>query len=119
MIKESILTTLSKQRSAAEIQKLSRESYAWLKTKVSKLKNPVQAAKDIKAETFRNTRRFLIGGLYFFYYNPKGKGDMPYYDIFPLVIPLHRYNDGFLGLNLHYLPITYRLRLMTKLLPLA
>ena len=83
------------------------------------MRDPVALAKGIKSETSRNTKRFLIGGLYYFYYNPKGKNDLPYYDIFPMVIPLHRYNDGFLGLNLHYLPIKYRVAFLTKLLPLA
>ena len=119
MMKESKLTSLTKERSAADISRLSRQSFTWLRSKVSKMRDPVALAKGIKSETSRNTKRFLIGGLYYFYYNPKGKNDLPYYDIFPMVIPLHRYNDGFLGLNLHYLPIKYRVAFLTKLLPLA
>ena len=118
-MKESKLTSLTKERSAADISRLSRQSFTWLRSKVSKMRDPVALAKGIKSETSRNTKRFLIGGLYYFYYNPKGKNDLPYYDIFPMVIPLHRYNDGFLGLNLHYLPIKYRVAFLTKLLPLA
>ena len=60
-----------------------------------------------------------MGGLYYFYYDPKTKDDLPYYDIFPLVMPLKREPDGFIGLNLHYLPIRYRINFMRKLLPLA
>lgn len=119
MIKESKLTSLTRERSAADIQKLSRQSFSWLRRKVTGLRDPAKMAKGIRNETDRNTRRFLIGGMYYFYYDPKGKGDMPYYDIFPMVIPLNRYNDGFLGLNLHYLPIKYRVAFMNKLLPLA
>jgi len=119
MMKESKLTTLTKERSAADISRLSRQSFTWLRSKVSKMRDPASLAKGIKGETARNTKRFLIGGLYYFYYNPKGKNDLPYYDIFPMVLPLHRYNDGFLGLNLHYLPIKYRIAFLTKLLPLA
>ena len=47
------------------------------------------------------------------------RDDLPYYDIFPLVIPIEKYHDGFLGLNLHYLPIRYRQMLLLKLKPLA
>jgi len=36
-----------------------------------------------------------------------------------MVMPLKRNSDGFLGLNLHYLPLRYRIIFMRKLLPLA
>ena len=36
-------------------------------------------------------------------------------DTFPLVLPLERYSDGFLGLNFHYLPIPLRVRLLDKI----
>jgi hypothetical protein len=52
-------------------------------------------------------------------YDPKGKAELPYYDRFPLVIPLKRTPDGFIGLNLHYLPLRYRINFLNKLLPLA
>ena len=39
---------------------------------------------------------------------------LPYYDTFPLVLPLEDYNDGFLGINFHYLPIPLRMRLLDK-----
>jgi hypothetical protein len=44
---------------------------------------------------------------------------MPYYDKFPLVMPLKRESDGFIGLNLHYLPLRYRIQFMRKLMPFA
>ena len=50
-----------------------------------------------------------------FFYNPKFKKKLPYYDTFPLVLPLETYNDGFLGLNLHYLPIPLRIKLLDRL----
>jgi hypothetical protein len=50
-----------------------------------------------------------------FFYDPKLKNVLPYYDRFPLVLPLERYNDGFLGINLHYLPIPLRMRLLDRL----
>ena len=56
-----------------------------------------------------------LGKLTMFFYNPKYKETLPYYDRFPLIIPLELYNDGFLGLNLHYLPPELRARLMDLL----
>jgi len=48
-------------------------------------------------------------------YSPKFKSTLPYYDTFPLVLPLEMYSDGFLGINFHYLPIPLRMKLLDKL----
>lgn len=45
----------------------------------------------------------LIGRLFMFFYDPKGKEKLPYYDTFPLIIMVGPGEDGFYGLNLHYL----------------
>jgi hypothetical protein len=103
---------------------MSRDATTWLRTKVQELQNPHTLIRPITKEQQRfvksnDTRKFLIGGMYFFVYDPKTKAELPYYDRFPLVIPLKREADGFLGLNLHYIPIRYRIQLMRKLLTLA
>ena len=51
-----------------------------------------------------------------FFYDPKFKKTLPYYDRFPLVLPIERYSNGFLGINLHYLPIPLRIRLLDELM---
>lgn len=56
-----------------------------------------------------------IGKMYMFFYDAKHKDTLPFYDQFPLVFPINFYNDGFLGLNLHYLPPMARARLMDAL----
>lgn len=56
-----------------------------------------------------------IGKMYFFMYDPKHKATLPYYDTFPLIFPIELYKDGFLGINLHYLPPMARARLMDAL----
>lgn len=45
----------------------------------------------------------MIGKMIMYYYDPKHKKTLPYYDIFPLVFPIKLYKDGFLGINLHYI----------------
>lgn len=56
-----------------------------------------------------------IGSMFFYEYDPKLKEKLPYYDMFPLVVPIEIYKDGWLGLNLHYLPPFYRAKLMDAL----
>lgn len=120
----SLLTTLSEEKLAARMPMMGRDAMIWLSDKVAELKNPRTVINGIKKErdryaNFNDRRQFLIGGLYFFAYDPKGKRDLPYYDTFPLVMPLKKEADGFLGLNFHYLPLSYRIQLMKKMLPLA
>ena len=91
---------------------------------IQDLRNPIAMARPLTKETHRYVRpsdrqKFLMGGLYYFFYDPKTKNELPYYDRFPLVMPLKRDPEGFIGLNFHYLPIRYRINFMKKLLNLA
>ena len=87
-------------------------SRAWLRAKVKDLK-PTSSALMRDKDRLKNTS--MIGKMYFYFYDPKTKDTMPYYDRFPLVIPIERYNDGFLGLNLHYIHPKHRMILLDKL----
>ncbi len=69
--------------------------------------------------TGNKTTRPTYGGMQLFSYLPKHEETLPYYDIFPLVIPIKRLNDGFLGINFHYLSIPLRLKLLEKVQPRA
>tara|TARA_Y100000310_G_scaffold323837_1_gene384810 strand:+ start:205 stop:762 length:558 start_codon:yes stop_codon:yes gene_type:complete len=63
--------------------------------------------------------RPIYGLMNLMYYDPKLKESLPYYDVFPLVIPIRKLNDGFIGINFHYLSIPLRLGLLEKLQPLS
>jgi hypothetical protein len=60
-----------------------------------------------EAETKVNPRvlkmRANLGDLYAYYYNPKHKTTLPYYDTFPLIMLIGYEKETFLGLNFHYL----------------
>ena len=87
-------------------------SRAWLRAKVKDLK-PTSSA--LMNDRNRLKTASMIGRMYFYFYDPKTKDSMPYYDQFPLVIPIEKYNDGFLGLNLHYIHPKHRMVLLDKL----
>lgn len=90
----------------------SNAARRWLQTQVKNLSaNPRNLIND-KARLRANT---IIGKMYFFFYNPKLKDSLPYYDRFPLVIPIEQYSDGFLGLNLHYIHPKQRIIFLDKL----
>ena len=87
----SRLTKLAEERNSVELDRYSMQSLKWFTSKITNLRNPVLLANQIKKETGRNRNRFLIGGLYFFYYDAKYADKLPYWDAFPLVMPLERY----------------------------
>jgi len=101
-------------------QSLAKEGYvprtnkarAWLRSKVGSLNPSPSSLMRDRARLRNNT---FIGKMYFYYYDPKTKDSMPYYDRFPLVIPIEQYSDGFLGLNLHYIHPRQRIILLDKL----
>lgn len=60
--------------------------------------------------------QIVPGNLYMFFYDPKYKETLPFYDKFPLVFPFEKTVDGFIGLNMHYLPYQLRIVLFDALL---
>lgn len=59
------------------------------------------------------------GHMYMYLYDPKTKDDLPYYDRFPLIFPFRVQSDRFWGINLHYLPLPLRAKLMDALYDVA
>ena len=84
----------------------------WYREKIKEFGKP--GAMDLIREGKRDNEPFF-GRLNMFFYDPKYKKTLPYYDNFPLVLPLEKYPDGFLGINLHYLPMKLRIRLLDRL----
>jgi hypothetical protein len=66
-----------------------------------------------------NRQNPLIGSMNMFFYDPKHKETLPYYDRFPLAIIVGPAEKGFYGLNLHYLPNVLRAKLLDALLDIT
>ena len=93
-------------------------SIRWYRQKVQDLLPKPQVRQMIREgmKTQKVTVRPNFGMMNLFYYRPKGAEKLPYYDIFPLVIPLgRRLNDGFVGINFHYLSVPQRWLLLERL----
>ncbi len=63
----------------------------------------------------RLRKAFSIGRMYAFFYDPKHKKTLPFYDRFPLIFPVERAPGGFFGINMHYLHPRMRATLMDAL----
>ena len=88
------------------------KSQSWYRSQISNLTDKITAGRVLRSG--KMNQQPSAGRLNMFIYDPKLKKTLPYYDTFPLVLPLEDYNDGFLGLNFHYLPIPLRMRLLDK-----
>jgi hypothetical protein len=89
----------------------------WYRNKAREIGNVNETNffKTAPTTSFRNSSNFQIGSMYTFYYDPKHKDTLPYYDRVPLIFPINRAKSGFLGINLHYLPLDLRANLMDSL----
>ena len=88
-------------------------SINWYKKKVADLSNRISAARLMRDNKLKKAPSF--NKLHFFRYDPKLKAILPYYDTFPLVMPIQSAPGGFLGINFHYLPIPLRMKLLETL----
>lgn len=115
----SRLTKLASEKSALELRTMSQQSLSWLKSKVQSIRTGARTANPITKENSRFASKINRGRMYCYYYDAKTKDDLPYWDRFPVIIALELYNDGFLGLNLHYLPLAARIAFLEKLMDRA
>ena len=88
------------------------KSLTWYRGKVKSLMDNVTKNKLMRGKLFATPQP---NGLNFFRYNPKLASILPYYDVFPLVLPIQSAKGGFLGINFHYLPIPLRMKLFETL----
>lgn len=114
----SLFDKVSKQLTAAGIKPRSAEARAWLGANIAKMRIPTDRSSVIN-DPKRISARAFIGKMYLYHYDAKLKDVLPVWDKFPLVIPMETYQDGFLGINLHYLDPYSRLALLDRLLDFA
>ena len=88
------------------------KSTQWYRDKIKEFGKP--GAMDLIRDG-KQSRTPHYGRMNMFFYDPKGRKTLPYYDTFPLVLPIERYPDGFLGINFHYLPMGLRLKLLDRI----
>lgn len=102
------------------IPALSASSRTWYRNQAQNLTSRnINSNRLINSMQSQVVDRIQIGDMYLFGYDPKLKSTLPYYDKFPLIFPFSSAAGGFLGINMHYLPLHMRARLMDSLYLLA
>jgi len=90
-----------------------KKSATWYRNAVSSLADKITARKLMNQG--RILQRPSGGRLNLFFYDPKTKDRLPYYDTFPLVLPLEAIKGGFMGINFHYVSPMIRFRMLNQL----
>ena len=88
------------------------KSYDWYQKQVRGMTVPGARALINQGKA---TLRPKYGVMNLFAYDPKHKNTLPYYDRFPLIMPLQAAKGGFYGLNFHYLPFAQRVKFLRQL----
>ena len=88
-------------------------SNSWYRSQVNRIASGTTAQQLFRQGKL--ARRPSVGRLNLFGYNPKLRKTLPYYDVFPLVLPLEAISGGFIGMNFHYLPPLLRTRLWERM----
>lgn len=111
-----IFKELSAEAFKAGITPKTKESIKWFTKKAKALGKITKRNQLMREEEVTLRSRFLPGQMVMYFYDPKLKDVLPYYDRFPLTIIIDKAPGGFYGLNLHYLPPLLRGKLLDSLI---
>jgi len=111
----NLFKTLEFEAFKAGITPRSQESRDWFRRKAQQLRR-VNRRELMQEDEITLKSNQVLGSMQMFYYQPKLREKLPYYDSFPLVIVIGPAEGGFLGLNLHYLPPLLRAKFLDALL---
>jgi hypothetical protein len=110
----SLFDTLQANAFRAGITARTKQSQTWFKNNVTNLS--VSSQSILKDTALTRTTQQIRGSMYMYFYDPKHKLTLPYYDRFPLTIIVDGAPGGFYGLNLHYLNYNTRARFLDDLM---
>ena len=94
------------------------ESQAWFQKQAGYL-GRINNNALLKEPVLKTESEQIPGGMFMYFYDPKTKDTLPYYDKFPLTIIVGPAPGGFIGLNLHYLPMVLRAKLLDALMDIT
>ena len=125
-VQESFLDKLSDVIRGGTVEKEVKRSAKWFQDKIKGLKGELRNRfSRTNARTFYREapnkfvpdklgRRMNLGDMFCYWYNPKHKMILPYYDMFPIVMLIGFEQETFLGLNFHYLRPKHRAMLLDR-----
>ena len=114
----SLFDTLEIQAFRSGIPARTKQSRLWFQRKIKAL-GAVNRAALMTDDALKDVSKPRIGDMIMYFYDPKTKETLPFYDRFPLTIMVQPAPGGFHGLNLHYLSPSIRAVFLDRLMQLA
>ena len=111
----NLFSALEAEAFRAGITPRTKESMAWFRKRAHDIRR-LNRSNVMKDDNLDLRNRQVVGSMFFWFYDPKHKAALPYYDAFPLGIIIGPAKGGFHALNLHYLPPLIRARFLDELL---
>jgi hypothetical protein len=105
---------IQEAQNADVFRKRTQMSIKWYLGLVKRLA-PTQIDRSHFTKRDRLKQNIKMGSMYCYVYDAKTKDKLPYWDRFPLIFPIALTGKGWYGLNLHYVPLQFRARLLQVL----
>jgi len=102
----------------AGVEPRTQESYKWFIEKMKTLRT-INRTTVLRDPNLIKKNKPLAGRMYMYFYDPKTKDTLPYYDRFPLILMVGPAPGGFYGLNLHYLAPVLRAKMLDGLISIT
>lgn len=115
---KNLFQQLEAEAFRAGITPRTQESMDWFRKRAHDIRR-LNRGNIMKDDQLSLQNRQVVGKMFFWFYDPKHKETLPYYDGFPLGIIVGRAKGGFYALNLHYLPPLIRARFLDELLSIT
>jgi len=115
----NIFNRLELQAFRAGVTPRTKESREWFRKKASNMRSINREALMKEEQLRQKAKSGVVGTMQMFFYDPKYKDTLPYYDAFPLIIVVGPAEGGFYGINLHYLPPILRAKMLDALMEVA
>lgn len=110
------------KQTAAYVARKAKDAVDWYKKRILKIGQ--SSSLNEPDNVFKKTSYPEVGKMFIYYYDPKYQKILPFWDQYPLVIPIEPITTsktgglGFLGINLHYIPPLQRAALLQALMDL-
>ena len=105
---DTIFDTILEEKESYKSSNGENPTYPWYNEKVKDLISISEKPSELLSKWERRRNKVQLFRFNMFFYDAKTKKTLPYFDMFPLVFPLRRFGDTFTGINVHYLPPSFR-----------
>ena len=103
------------KKPTAQLNELKKKSQSWFDEQAQQLQSLTSGYQAVTSGYFTIDSYAIPGTMILFKYLPKTRDKLPYWDVYPLVLPFGQIKGGFIGLNFHYLDYYSRVWLFQAL----